>query len=233
MATRPVFVPNYEGDNYVATHYVDFEWFPGLALSQKQKSIASLHAGIKKELHLESVLEISSKSTERFGVDLSAFNLRFTTVRPEIEMSVECAFQGSKVFENGGPYNDLFHKTSLEAKKDQRLTESGRLVGFDFFGIEWDLEPQTVFYDWLYLNALLKNPELCKAVLEFEAFTDIEFNPKRSVNCQAYTIALFKSLSQRGILGDVMKSKKSFLACVNSMIISNAREDQTSQAALF
>lgn len=34
--------------------------------------------------------------------------------------SVECAFQSSKVFENGGAYTDLLYKTSREAK-DERL----------------------------------------------------------------------------------------------------------------
>ena len=31
----------------------------------------------------------------------------------------------------------------------------------------------------------------------YEAFTDIEFNPKKSFNCQAYSVALYKSLLKR------------------------------------
>ena len=133
MANRPVFIPVYEGPTYVKTLNVEFEWFPGMAVSQKQKSIQSLHKSIKSTLGYFPVLEVSSKSLDDLGVNLSAFNLRFETVRHAIDISVECAYQGSKVFEHGGPYKDLFYKTSLEAKKDPRLQESGPLIGFRFF----------------------------------------------------------------------------------------------------
>ena len=166
------------------------------------------------------------------GVQLSAFNLAFTTRRPEISMSVECAFQGSKVFELGGPYTDIFAKTSREAKKDLRIQASGRLTGFRFFGIDWPLEPLTAFYDWLYLNALAKNPMLSEQLQEYNAFTDIEFNPSRSINCQAYSVALYSSLAQRGMLTEAIKNKASFLGFLQDTVIQNAREDHQSQARL-
>lgn len=233
MANRPVFIPVYEGNTYVQTTGVEFEWYPGLAVSQKQKSIHSLHEQAKEQLNLSPVLEVSSKSLDEVGTQLSAFNLSFHTVKPVINMSVECAFQGSKVFEKGGPYTDLFHVSSLEAKKDPRLKNSGQILGFQFFGMQWELEPITAFYDWLYLNALRKNPELYQQLERFEAFTDIEFNPKRSVSCQAYTVALFKSLKHRGELNEALKSKEHFLAKIKQMTISNSQEDQTVQSTLF
>lgn len=233
MANRPVFLPVYEGSQYVKTVGVEFEWHPGLAVSQKQKSIQSLHTEAAKQLQIGSLLEVSSKSSNPLGVSLSAFNLSFKTIRPVIQMSVECAFQGSKVFQKGGPYTDLFHKSSLEAKKDPRLKNSGELTGFQFFGTHWDIEPLTAFYDWLYLNALVKNPDLCTAIMDFDAFTDIEFNPKRSINCQAYTVALFNSLQKRGELTKVLQNKAQFLSHLQRTQISNTQEDQSVQAPLF
>lgn len=156
MAERPVYIPNISGTNLVKTQYVDFKWFPGMAIVQKQKSIESLHEAAKKLLNITNLLEISSKSKTTLGVDLSAFNLMITTIKYNKTFSVESAFQSSKVFEKGGPYLDLLDKTSREAKKDGRLQTSGRLKCFKFFGIEWGLEPQTAFYDWLYINALKK-----------------------------------------------------------------------------
>jgi hypothetical protein len=110
---------------------VEFQWFPGMAKSQAQKSIDSLHDAACRQLRVPKVLEISSKSRSADGVALSAFNLMIRTVKYGREFSVECAYQSSKVFEHGGPYTDLRNGTSLDAKRDPRLIESGKLTGPD------------------------------------------------------------------------------------------------------
>lgn len=229
MAARPIFIPAAEGPALVRTKYVEFQWFPGMAASQKQKSVDSLHAVALKLPDISRVLEVSSKSREELGVALSAFNLCFTTVKHNRTFSVECAYQGSKVFERGGPFVDIFGMTSREAKKDDRLRSSGRLTGFRFFGTDWGLEPQTAFYDWLYINALKKQPSVTEQLLEYSAFTDIEFNPERSINCQAYSIALYISLHKRCLLEEAISSKEAFLRTVGKAAISNARQDETVQ----
>lgn len=229
MASRPVFIPSTDGPLLVKTEYVDFKWFPGMAVSQKQKSVASLHSQAREKLDLDNLLEVSSKSLESLGVELSAFNLLFTTLKQSRTLSVECAFQGSKIFEHGGPYLDIFEKTSKEAKRDERLKSSGRIVGFRFFGTHWETEPRTAFYDWLYLNALNKNPELMTGLANYSAFTDIEFNPEKSINCQAYSIALFSSLKKRGLIDEALYSKESFLLILSKYKINNAHRDDTSR----
>lgn len=229
MAERPIFIPATEGSALVRTAFVEFKWFPGMAVSQKQKSVDSLHEAACALSEIEKVLEVSSKSREELGVALSAFNLTFTTVKLNRTFTVECAFQGSKVFEHGGPFVDIFGMTSREAKKDERLRSSGRLTGFRFFGTDWELEPQTAFYDWLYINALKKQPHMAEQLLDYSAFTDIEFNPERSINCQAYSIALFISLQKRGLLEEATTSKNRFLQIVGNADISNAQQDETVQ----
>lgn len=200
-----------------------------MAASQKQKSVDSLHAAALKLPDINRVLEVSSKSREDIGVALSAFNLSFTTIKHNRTFSVECAYQGSKVFENGGPYIDIFGMTSREAKKDERTRSSGRLTGFRFFGTDWGLEPQTAFYDWLYINALKKQPSITEQLLDYSAFTDIEFNPERSINCQAYSVALYISLHKRCMLEDATSSREAFLRTVGNAAINNARQDETIQ----
>ena len=231
MASRPVFIPTTDGPALVRTLYVEFRWFPGLAPSQKQKSADSLHAATLELPGVSKVLEVSSKSRESLGVALSAFNLSFTTMKHQRTFSVECAFQGSKVFEHGGPYTDLFNVTPREAKKDARLRSSGRLTGFRLFGDDWGLEPQTAFYDWIYINALYKQPGITDKLLEYSAFTDIEFNPERSINCQAYSVALYVALYKRHMLKDAL-SKEAFLRVVTNATISNARHDDAVQQGL-
>lgn len=193
MASRPVFVPNFDTVG-VRTFDVSFTWQSGMSISQKRKNIAALHSAASS-IGLLRMLEISTKSPDQTGVLLSAFNLSSTTTKHGMHFTVESAFQSSKVFERGGPFVDLLTAESRTAKKDPRLRESGRVVGFLFLGQSFPTVPPTLFYDWLYVNTLVKNGRLAKAILQYEAFTDIEFNPEKSINCQAYSAALFVSLS--------------------------------------
>jgi hypothetical protein len=210
MAKRPIFVPLHDGKRYVLERYVDFHWHSGFAKSQKQKSIRALHEMASREYGVHHPLEVSSKSEEPLGVALSSFNLKFTTQKGRI-LTVEAAFQGSKVFEEGGPFTDIFEFSPMDAKRDGRLKTSGRLLKFSFFGSDWDLEPKTAFYDWLYINALLKNEELAKLVTDIDGFTDIEFNPEKSINCQARSAALFCALYHSDRLEYALESHENFI----------------------
>jgi len=211
MAERPVYIPKENGFPFVTTKSIIFDWFAGFSVSQKQKSIKSLHFSIEQKLGISKTLEISSKSLESLGNALSSFNLKICTVKRRKIFSVECAYQASKVFEFGGPYLDIMDKTSREAKTDPRLKSSGKLIGFRFYNVDWELEPKTAFYDWLYLNALRKNFELTENLASYLAFTDIEFNPMKSISCQARSAALYVSLEKRNLLDEALSSKENFL----------------------
>lgn len=233
MADRPIYIPNYESQLLVETKFVEFTWFPGMAPSQKQKSIVALHQSAKDKGICNHPLEVSSKSLDELGVQLSAFNLAVKTEKHKREFTVETAYQSSKVFNNGGPYKDLLYGTSLEAKKDPKLKESGDLIKFQFFGVDWQLEPKTAFYDWVYLNALRKNQWAIEKLDDYDGFTDIEFNPKKSINCQAYSVALFKSLNGRGLLNDALASQEAFLEVIGGRPVNNASENTLIQNKLI
>ncbi len=208
MAKRPVFVATLSGYPYVKTVEVDFKWFPGMAKSQAQKSIRSLHEAASK-IGYERLLEISSKADDCLGVALSAFNLNIT--HHNKEMSVECAFQGSKVFERGGPFIDLYSASSWDAKKDDRIRTSGDIVAFDFMGSKFPTQPINLFYDWLYITALHQNQTLSAQILEYDGFTDIAFNPEKSWNCQAKSAALYQTLYKLGKIEQAMADVSCFM----------------------
>lgn len=195
MATRPIFLPDSQHVPFVITREIDFEWYPGFAVSQAQKSILSLHKSAADQ-GISPILEISSKSPEPLGVSLSAFSLRFEMAPGKI-LSVESAFQGSKVFEGGGPFTDLYGRSSREAKTDPRLQASGKLKAFNLMGESFPLQPMTAFYDWLYIRALVANQDLASQLSMYKGFSDIAFNPERSINCQARSAALFVALSSK------------------------------------
>lgn len=192
MAERPVFIPQLNNIGVDAPS-LSFTWHAGYSLSQKQKSIKSLHESVKSR-GASRILEISSKSEEELGQALSAFNLSAKTKETEKIFTVETAFQSSKIFENGGPYNDLLFGSSRAAKKDNRIRDSGRVIGFEFSKKRFPTWPLTYFYDWLYSQFLLYNDRLSMMIVNYDAFTDIEFNPEKSINCQAHSAALFVSM---------------------------------------
>jgi len=59
----------------------------------------------------------------------------------------------------------------------------------------------------------LENPELAEQVMEFDAFTDIEFNPNKSLNCQARAAALFVAMKKLGRLEEC-REFQSFLTAI-------------------
>lgn len=219
MEYKPVFMPRVGSDNLVKTDMVRIERHVGFATRQKKKTLNDLHRVIKKKYGFKNVLELSTKSGNKLTFPLSPYSLQITNDNGE-HFSVENAFQASKVFEKGGPYLDLLTEKPRQARKDDRLISSGDLTGYDYFGMQWNVEPLTTFYDWLYINALKQHPELHEEVVQYQAFTDISFNPKKSVHCAAYSLAMFVALYKRELL-DKVEDPGEFYDLVTSFKLSN------------
>ena len=166
-----------------STKIITYTYYPGFAVSQKQRSVESLHESIRALYPDKRILEVSTKSLNPLGMQLSAFNLPFYHEELQAEQRLENVFQSSKVFSGGGPYRDLLNVSPKDAKRDERLRSSGELIGFQLYGDMWPLEPKTIFYDWIYITALKAHEDIAKQLLEYDVFTDIEFNHKKSINC--------------------------------------------------
>jgi len=215
MAKRIVFRPvEGESAHLFIENIVEFDWVAGMSKSQNQKWIRNLHEAARRQLQIQKILEISSKSESQEGVQFSAFNLRRMYLNRIT--SVECLYQGSKVFENGGPYLDMYEGTSIDAKRDSRIKESGRLQHFEFESKKWELSESPNFFDYLYLKALSDNSK-SEFLLEFEAFTDFAYSQTtiskkdgKSFNCQARSAAIFVSLVRSGKLIDFLSSPQDF-----------------------
>lgn len=230
MARRPIFVPISEPDHLVDELLLDFNWSPGFSPTQKKKNVVALHEAARSRGFFP-LLEVSTKSEEPIGQRLSAFSLHIETASGSI--SIESAYQGSKVFEQGGPYIDIYKMDSRSAKRDERLRTSGALLGFNYFGKEWPLIPRTAFYDWLYLSALQPHQDYLQRLFRYKGFTDIEFNPEKSINCQARTCALLVSLLRLGLLDKALSTKTSFISVVSSDSFKQPHSSTLRQARLF
>ena len=217
---KPVFMPRVGSDNLVKTDMVRIEHHVGFATRQKKKTINDLHRVIKKKYGFKNVLELSSKSGNKLSFPLSPVSLKITNEADGKQYSVENAYQASKMFERGGPFVDLLDAAPRQAKKDERLVTSGDITGYDYFGLVWGLEPLTVFYDWLYVNALKQNTHLHEEVLHYQAFTDISFNPKKNIHCPAYSLAMFVALHKRELLEGI-EDPGTFFDLVTGFELSN------------
>jgi hypothetical protein len=216
MAERPIFIPAPDSTELVKQLSMRLTWHPGFAPTQKKKNIAALHESAARAGYTP-LLEVSTKSEEKVGQRLSAFNLKVHSAQLG-QMPLEMAFQGSKVFEGGGPFSDLYYvKDSRDAKRDPRLRESGPLKGFKFGNFCFPLQPKTAFYDWLYVTALYEHRDwLRRHILHYAGFTDIEFNPERSINCQARSCALLVTLLKNDWIDDAVSSPGAFIRLLSS-----------------
>jgi hypothetical protein len=213
MATRPIYLATNNKKELFKKINIDFKYFNGFAVIQKSKSIKSLHESANRQGY-DNILEVSTKSNNHLGWQLSAFNL-MVDFDFNKKISLECAFQGSKVFEGDIQYSDLYFVESIQAKKDERLKKSGNIIGFNFDGTFWENEPKTAFYDYMYIKTIYDNyRDIIDELLKFDIFTDIEFNPKKSINCQARTCATLVSLVRLGLLEKAISSKENFINIV-------------------
>lgn len=233
MAIRPVFFPNLPETSAtpgVTVKEIDFQWVPGQAHTQRQKCARSLREAILSQWKNARPLEISSKSDEGLGVQLSALNLCLSD-----GISVETHYQCAKVFSGcEGPLTEALHYSALDARKYVRECSAGRdLIAFEYKEERWPLVPESLFYDWLYCKALWDNPDKNVALMTYTCFTDIEFNPAKSVSCQAAAAARFWSLMAFNRLPYALHSQEAFsrdYTCDTRLLPKHLRTKEAKQS---
>ncbi|MDR0899000.1 MAG: hypothetical protein LBM27_01430 [Lactobacillaceae bacterium] len=190
-----------EGKLPYSEEVVEFTWYKGLSWQQKQKSSISMRESIVLKKPDAKVLEISTKSDNyEFAQKLSAMNLKVDG------QTLENVFQSGKVFdEKRGPNLDLL-KTSPQKAKQFNRGLNPHLKYFQYKNKKFPLEPKTIFYDYLYLKALVQNSNIAEKLLDYDAFTDIEFNQKIAYdtvkgpfNSQARSAAIYVTLRKAKI----------------------------------
>lgn len=243
MAKRPVFVPNLKKPPFFDSKSIEFKWHSGFAPSQKKRNVKALHEAAKKKHG--NLLEVSTKSDSPLGNQLSAFNLHLP-LKNGREIPLESAFQGSKIFKDGGPYKDIYSMPPNEAKNDNRVVlekdEKGRVIrrktpiGYKFDSHEFEWPLTDAFYHWLYLKALACDENYADELPKYDGFTDIEFNPEKSKNCQAKSCALFVSLVRKDLLVKAIQSPETFMETIEPESVSghgNARVETYSDKQML
>ena len=183
MAVRPIFISTGDIEKPFIKKDISFKWISGMSYSQKCKRRDSLANEISKLYDIKRWLEISTKSDKDIGVKLSALNLILKTSTGSD--SVENIYQSSKVIDDG------------------------KIVSFKYNDCIFENEPTGMFYDYIYMYAFLQNKDLIHDFIQYDIFSDIEFNPNKSLNTQARAAAIFKTLCDNHSLG-IIKNQDDF-----------------------
>lgn len=207
QATRIAFICK---DGKLYQKYYTFEFFGGFALSQKHKTIKSFHNEIISD-NINNILEVSRKAENPLGNKLSAFNLMIEYA--EHKYPVECIYQSSKCFGNI-QYHDCLNMEPGDAKryvKKQVEELKLNLTSFNLFGVKFQLEPKSFFYDYLYIWALSQNKDLANDIVKYDCFTDVEFNHKKQYASQARSCAIFKNLYINNLVERYLDAPNEFI----------------------
>ena len=218
MAVRPIFIPRKERGPLIETLPLEISWHGGFAITQKQKNISELHEQAKRK-GIHPILEVSTKSPEEVGRRLSAFSLKIDV--EGVMRSLESVYQGSKVFAGSGQHEFLMDVDPFKAKKEVRSLGRGPIISFRFMGKDYPTEPKNAFYDWLYIRAISPHEDWIRKNLHYAAYSDIEFTPDKSINCQGRAVAEFHALALRGSAMDCAYDFETF----RNMLLLSQRDD--------
>ena len=202
MATKMCFKIN--EDHVFDEEIVAFTYIKGMAFSQKCKNVLSFHSSIQECFPSCKMLEVSTKSYNPLGVALSAFNLTLDGC------SVECLYHASKVFEDGTSFEFLKDYAPRDAKRYLRENGAKPLKCYKYKGKEIPLSTGTLFYDYIYIRALMQHPEVSSSLVNYDLFTDIEFNEKKGLNCQARSCAIYSYILRTSSVEKYMSSMETF-----------------------
>jgi hypothetical protein len=203
MVIRSVY---YIKNNSVVKENFDIKWVSGLALTQKQQNIETLHYAISDRFSVGPgrILEVSTKSKTELGRLLSSFNIKLKI--NDYDYVFESVYQSSKVFQDG-IFDTIQHEEWLkldgyEAKKRSQEIKLP-LVEFRFNQRSFPLEPKTMFFDWLYISCI-KQYNLSFLINQYDYFTDIEFNPEKMVSTQANSLCKYKWLIEHDLVEEYL-----------------------------
>ena len=134
-------------------------------------------------------LEISSRSSDRLGRDLSAMNL--PAAGDLHGRSVEAVYQAAKCYGGGGPDTQLSQSGYEAKRRDRERRRQGPLAGFRHEGREWPPETGSAFYDWLWTRSALRHcgHGVVERLQRYEGFTD-QFHRPGALACQAKAAAI-------------------------------------------
>lgn len=208
MAKRLYFIPRASYRGLLVEKTIHYPEVRGERKDTLKKSLETMHHRILAKESGGRLLEVSPYGSN-LGKKLTPWTLTLNLKSGE-SFPVAAILESAKVFERGGPYEDLAEKDQDVLLSDTRLTESGRLLGYHFEGEAFTLNPRHKFFDYLYIRALSQKPELFEDLLQVDILTDITYQMHSMYLSPARAVGYFISLLRLGILEEILQSDEKF-----------------------
>lgn len=126
-------------------------------------------------------------------------------------------FSGFSLKQKQKCYESL-HKSFLEQFPNQKILEisskSASELGIELSAFNLKM---VVGADVFTIENIFQSSKVFENGGPYTAFTDIEFNPLKSLNCQAKAVAVFVGLSKANLLKTALTSEANFLEIVYSI----------------
>lgn len=138
-------------------------------------------------------LEISSRSSDRLGRELSAMNL--PADGDPHGRTVEAVYQAAKCYGDAGPDTHVAGSGYEAKRRDRERRRQGPLAGFRHEGRQWPPEIGSAFYDWLWTRSALRHcgDGVIEHLQRFDGFTD-QFHRPGTLACQAKAAAILTGM---------------------------------------
>lgn len=181
MALRSIYISTGKLEKPFVKQFIDFKWVFGVSDIQKCKRVKSFSEAISNVYDISRWLEISNSSDKEIGVSLSNLTLRskFSTFD-----TIENVCQEARRF--SFDFDDYFEFNN-----------------YIFEGSSSDM-----FYDYVYMYAIIQNDYLANELCQFDIFSNIEFGTDKLFGTPARAAAIFKSLCDNNHLDIIMEPEK-------------------------
>lgn len=208
MARRLYFIPKSSYQGLILEKSVYFPEIRGEKEHSMKKTMETMHHVIRAQESGGRILEVSPYGGA-IGKACTPWLLKLSTKDGE-SLPVAALYEAAKVFEFGGPYEDLRNKRPESVLGDPRLKNSGDLMGFHFEKEAFTTTPRHKFFDYLYIRALKEREDLKEALLKAEIVTDITYQMSSMYLSPARSVSYFISLCKEGLLEEVLASSEAF-----------------------
>ena len=144
-------------------------------------------------------LEISSRSRDPLGRELSAMNL--PAAGDPRGRPVEAVYQAAKCYGGGGPDAPGCDSGYAAKRRDRERRREGPLSAFEHEGRRWPTETGSAFYDWLWTRSAIARWGIgvVDRLREYDAFSD-QFHRAGALACQAKTAAIVAGMGRARVL---------------------------------
>ncbi len=159
----------------------------------RRAEINAVHKEFKKMYpDLPKPLEVSTATYQKpQGLWLSASHLKKNVDGKSYPF--ESVIEGCKKFEHGGPYKQLYKLPPSKAKRDPRVKFRGMQLWYIFATEHEEIvmlpELSEIFYNYMYIKAILENGPSNIEALGYETFTDIFYDPEKGGDTPARAAA--------------------------------------------